>query len=767
MADVITRFKLETTQFDSKLRDASKNIAQLTNHLSLAGKDFDKFAKNNVEAAKSLGSIQSGATNLKDKLKDLVGAFNETARAYNSLTQEQKNTDFGRALASSLQELHGRIRETKEELSSTGGVLSSLKEKFVINFDATKMLSMGLQACNAALGVVKDAFLSSESNIDEWGRTVKSAEVAYDTFLNALNTGNWSNFFQNLSTAIQGGRDLYDALDRLGSVRANNEAAIALVEAEIQKLRVLKQQGKDVDDKIKDATDRLRKLRGEAVKAGVNAGKTDIRTTLRNQVNARNTTGVQVTDSQLGAAANRVLKEGQSYIDGMAKLVRYYENSSKFQTPTVNYMGVGGQASISNQFDLSKLSKTQQQQYLIAKAITEGETKIQQGIGIFAQAVREGGQANREQFRNNRYALQGSGGGGGSTTTKEKELTIQQQIAELEKEAYTASEERRAEIAIQVKELDKELERQKQIRNEIHGIVADVKEVAMATGFSGVTQNGISAWKSAQQSALGGQQIGSQGFNTIAANIVDTTTLQTVLNESIKNGITIAPDTVEGLWEQILNCANIPDNVWQELQEFINAQLQELGIEPIKLDLNTGGLQKVVKESKDMQKEWQAAASAISAVGSAMSQIENPAAKVAGTIAQAIASVALGYAQATTQAASMGPWAWIAFAAAGLATMVTTISQIKSATKGGFAEGGIVPGNNYSGDMLNTASYGINSGELILNRAQQNNIASQLENGNGNSGTTVATVTAESIKMVLKNGASRRGKAVGEWLNMG
>lgn len=759
MADVITRFKLETTQFDSKLRDASKNIAQLTNHLSLAGKDFDKFAKNNVEAAKSLGSIQSGATNLKDKLKDLVGAFNETARAYNSLTQEQKSTDFGRALASSLQELHGRIRETKDELSSTGGVLSSLKEKFVINFDATKMLSMGLQACNAALGVVKDAFLSSESNIDEWGRTVKSAEVAYDTFLNALNTGNWSNFFQNLSTAIQGGRDLYDALDRLGSVRANNEAAIALVEAEIQKLRVLKQQGEDVDDKIKDATDRLRRLRGEAVKAGVNAGKTDIRTTLRNQVNARNTTGVQVTDSQLGAAANRVLKEGQSYIDGMAKLVRYYENSSKFQTPTVNYMGVGGQASISNQFDLSKLSKTQQQQYLIAKAITEGETKIQQGIGIFAQAVREGGQANREQFRNNRYALQGSGGGGSdSTKTKEKELTIQQQIAELEKEAYTASEERRAEIAIQVKELDKELERQKQIRNEIHGIVADVKEVAMATGFSGVTQNGISAWKSAQQSALGGQQIGSQGFNDIAANIVDTTTLQTVLNESIKNGITIAPDTVEGLWEQILNGANIPDNVWQELQEFINAQLQELGIEPIKLDLDTGGLQKVVKESKDMQKEWQAAASAISAVGSAMSQIENPAAKVAGTIAQAIASVALGYAQATTQAASMGPWAWIAFAAAGLATMVATISQIKSATKGGFADGGIVPGNNYSGDMLNTATYGINSGELVLNRAQTGIIASQLQGSEGGIQPRNSYISGEQIVTVVNAYGRRTGR---------
>ena len=61
--------------------------------------------------------------------------------------------------------------------------------------------------------------------------------------------------------------------------------------------------------------------------------------------------------------------------------------------------------------------------------------------------------------------------------------------------------------------------------------------------------------------------------------------------------------------------------------------------------------------------------------------------------------------------------------------MMSTIMSIKSATKGGFAEGGIVPGNSYSGDRLNTAMYGINSGELILNKAQQNNVAAALDGG--------------------------------------
>lgn len=123
MADVITRFKLETTQFDSKLRDSAKSLSDLTGKLLIAGKDFDRFASKNVEAARALGSIQSGATNTKDKVRDLVGAFNDVTRAYNQLTKEQQQTDFGKAMAGSLNQLKGRITEAKQELYGLGDAM--------------------------------------------------------------------------------------------------------------------------------------------------------------------------------------------------------------------------------------------------------------------------------------------------------------------------------------------------------------------------------------------------------------------------------------------------------------------------------------------------------------------------------------------------------------------------------------------------------------------------------------------------------------------
>ena len=162
---------------------------------------------------------------------------------------------------------------------------------------------------------------------------------------------------------------------------------------------------------------------------------------------------------------------------------------------------------------------------------------------------------------------------------------------------------------------------------------------------------------------------------------------------------------------------------------------------------------------KGIMKTASITADVVGSIGDAFNAIEDPAAKVAGTIAQAIASVALGYATATAQAGTMGPWAWVAFAATGLAEMLTMISTIHSAT--GYASGGIVSGNSFSGDnvppMVGNTVVGLNAGELILNKSQQNNIASQLTQASGG-GRLVARLKGRDILISLERELSETGK---------
>jgi hypothetical protein len=121
-------------------------------------------------------------------------------------------------------------------------------------------------------------------------------------------------------------------------------------------------------------------------------------------------------------------------------------------------------------------------------------------------------------------------------------------------------------------------------------------------------------------------------------------------------------------------------------------------------------------------------------------------------VTQAVASVALGYAQALVQAGSMGPWAWIAFAATGLATMLSTISAIHSAT--GYATGGIVQGNTFSGDQIPAM---LNAGEVVLNKAQQSNLAQQLQ-GSGASVNVVGHLVGEDIFLSADRYSRRSGR---------
>ena len=69
----------------------------------------------------------------------------------------------------------------------------------------------------------------------------------------------------------------------------------------------------------------------------------------------------------------------------------------------------------------------------------------------------------------------------------------------------------------------------------------------------------------------------------------------------------------------------------------------------------------------------------------------------------------------------------------------------------GFEEGGIVPGNSYSGDRIQA---NVNSGEMILNARQQAKLLWQIANGGGLGGTKDVQITNQLLKeqnQLLKN----------------
>ena len=686
MADSVVRLTVNSSEYDQKLKRAAEGLTRYADECRKVGGTMEVVEKDTLEYVRALGQMDTVSRTATGKLSEMKKTFTELSVVYKNMTDEEKQSPFGQALSQSLDQLKVRINDSKAELNEvnqslvgSGGLkdaLNGVASQFGMNIEQLTKFGGLMGVTTAAVKVAKDAFFQSESNIDEWGRTVEGAKGAYSVFLDTLNNGNWSNFFQNLQTAIQGGRDLYDVFDRLGSIKSNNAAAIAITQKEIAELRLAKQQGENVDAKLKSATERLAALQKQSVSAGMTAGSQSAFQTIRNGVNSIG--GAGVNDATIKYAVGQIMKNGQSEFDKYAQNVKLLEQrgtKTRNEWYTDN-LGIARQRPVTD-FQISNLSQVEQRQYALAKAITEGKTRIQQGISAYAQAIQEGTSSAREEFKGNRYALQGASGSGsgsggrGGRTDKVVEDSIDEILA---KQWETASR----------------------------------KMATMADSLRGEDTGPSDVWKS---------------ITTNADKATDSiTSLAKAFGEFNK---------AEGLPE---NGTGQPDDVGKntktmakEMEKYVDISNGMLG----GINNIVGGLQGLGIE---IPKELQG---------------------VIGGI-QGLMSIVTGIAAILSIIQT-------------LQAIQTTESTIKSIPVVGWllAQGGVVhaangyvPGNNYSGDQVPAL---LNSGELVLNKAQQGNLASQLQ-GNGLQNMNIAgRIKGTDIILSIDRSLKLEGKQLLTW----
>ncbi len=162
--DIITRFKLETTAFDSAIKKASKELSDYSKTATQAKEGFNQFTKSNVDAARALGTMATTSTNTKQKLQELVGAYNEGVKAYKALSDEHKKSDWAQALAGSLTQLQQRIKDTKIELQgladskgNAGGLFSGDKLSGMLQVFGGNLMTKGVElATSAVTGLINE-----------------------------------------------------------------------------------------------------------------------------------------------------------------------------------------------------------------------------------------------------------------------------------------------------------------------------------------------------------------------------------------------------------------------------------------------------------------------------------------------------------------------------------------------------------------------------------------------------------------------------------
>ena len=126
MADVITRLKLESGEYDSKIKRAVTGLQRMEDECRKVGGTLAILEKDQKQYVESLGRMQTVSTSVRGKIGELSSAYVELRSQYNRLTQEEKKGDFGKALSASLDQLKTRINDSKKELNDINAELGNI-----------------------------------------------------------------------------------------------------------------------------------------------------------------------------------------------------------------------------------------------------------------------------------------------------------------------------------------------------------------------------------------------------------------------------------------------------------------------------------------------------------------------------------------------------------------------------------------------------------------------------------------------------------------
>lgn len=578
---------------------------------------------------------------------------------------------------------------------SAGGVIKQMTSQLVVS--AAKFASFGA-AVSGAMKLTKDAFMASEASVDEWGRTMAASKSLYEGFLTSLNTGDISGFLSRIDQIVSAARAAYDELDKLGSMQTIQAPKVSAQQAENARFRMILNTGKWI-----------------GAPGANNMGLKDGQVLTPAQLQVIQRMLENGTKTLINLTGNEVKQAGKT-VDA------FYERYGQELGMSVSEFRKG--TSSWDEFTKRLEGAARYRQWEDSHTATVNGT-----MGTFSIGSREA----------NPYAAYKGWSDFRVDGPLYKKLVEQM----LRRDAMASS------LYSQQGQAYRSINRADSRINGRGGgggrggsgslLEGGVKGLAALDGVSIRTtesmkdlQDQLSQFREALASATNAAE-----YNAAAAGISDTQQRIAVQGSAMRLGVSTGSFL----------------DMNKRMNDSLRSQLQPITFDDVPEEI----INQHEQAAKEVAGSWQDAAQAVNSVGSALAGLKSPAARVAGIVGQAIANIALGFSKAMDKEGDKGVWFWIASAASGLATMISTISAIKSATSG-YADGGIVKGNTYSGDQIYGGAF-VNAGELVLNRAQQSTLASALQGGGSQGGSNSQPyVSGEQIYLGLNNYLARSGR---------
>ena len=730
MADSILRLKVDSQEYDQKIKRAAEGIQQYAQKCRDAGGTLQYLDDGVLEFVQALGKMDTVATGTKQQLREMSNALTTLTQTYRGLTDEEKASPFGQELVKGIQQLTERAGQAQDAMADVQASIRNAASDTRLFDQMAQGMSVATAGFQGLTGAGKLLGIEMGNDVEVIAKL--QAAMAVTNSLTTIQTAlqKQSALMQGVQavqasaaaaaqTALAAATGNATLAQKAFNVVANMNPYVALATAIVAcgaALYAFSSNSKDAEKAQKALNIEL-----DHTKAALDQIDKD-------------------TDFSVGIAE----AAGKSW-DAIHKL-RLEAARTKLQLADLNYDKLFESGASPEQ--LKQAQEMQKQAWdNVMKILNEGtirEIQKRNGTGPFAKG--KGGSGRKNVDTN--YADD-------SIMAQEKEV---QRLTDAWNRASGAM---RDGILKDLEAAKQKLEEMKKIPTaELGDVVvtgSKMKGVTKAFENGPINFDSINTYISGIRDQLKNADLGSEMYNSLTEKMKDATTMQTLLQELMDRGMEGADleKAAASLKEKLLSPEGIDQEAVQKWLEELNKKIKDAGGVPLELNTQTGEVtdkKDKKKDDKSFSKEFSNIVGGVSSIASGIQQmgVEMP------KELQSVLGVLSGISSIMTGITAL-------LTLIQIDTKTTAVASTADAIIP-FANGGIVPhaasgilmGRSFSGD--NIGNVRLNAGELVLNKAQQYTLSQQLTDG-GFSGVQLDTVIgAEEIRLVLNNNGRRTGR---------
>ena len=771
----VLKLKVDDKEYNSSLKQAQQGLQHLGQALNNAGKSFTQVDKSVVDYVRSIGQMEAQSKTARGRIGEMSNAFVELSLQYKKMSDEVKSSDVGKALAESMEQLKQRTIDAKEELDELnkslnnvkmpeakgGGLFSGLGDKMsgALQVFAGNMLT---KAAGAVANLGSEMYDMVQQGV-ELAKQGEGIRIAFER----LGRG---DILQGLREATHG---TVTDLELMKAAVKFNDFKLPLDELGTM-LAFAQQKAKDTGQSVDYMVDSIVTGLGRKslmILDNLGLSATEVKEKMAETGDMTKAVGAIIREQMTKAgdyvetAADRAAQADVELKNAMEELGRTFQPLTDASDSLWNSIKVGALNALNTAVNplIQALAEAgalgQGARSTAGFKNLGGNTKVDRMIGRLGNGKSAGAYSIYQQqlgefdkfINNKRFQIAAYGGDNSSV-------------------AQSAKAKLQTELDGALKMREEYVKRAQELHNQVPSPYEPPTSSSTTNAKGGRSADGSKSLPSYAPDSIAAQQklvqdltrqwneAGAEVRNQYVQPLVEAEAKlkemkdqQTLLKEQAQGKLLGDTPDGKGIEVPISSSAS-----FEEWMNGVKEQLANLKIDPIEIPIET-----TQKDVKAITKAASMAADAVGNIGDAFNAIEDPAAKVMGTVMQAIASIALGFAQAASaKDTTASGWAWLAWLGAGTAALATTIATVHSLT--GYAEGGIIKGNSYSGDNIGglvdgSQFVGLNAGEVVLSASQQNNLAQSLQGGGGTVN-VVGRVVGEDIFLSADRYARRSGR---------